>query len=424
VLRHIGEHTNPYYFLTRKLTDEKRQFIQKYNLIPIEMGAQDAINQIKEYVARYAFVDSGTNPILFAKNAPILKHKSVKIRSVIEENQVTECYIDTIPDSGVKTIAMCQKLSSTPDSEDVRDWFNLISGVKFESVTITDPYSKFKFEVQAGDVIVLNPDMNGLKLKTVTLNPHPKKSYSADLQVDSIRFSNVTIKEYESITHCQIVFEHECFIFSLYSQKNQNVAELTIEFELKTQNICLDIDKGKETFSFFMQWFDGLPMNIIRTPPELSKVVESLPVKGSDDYQDIKFRQQLFEILSDIQKISKLKLTIPDLILSDDLQIIFEIGNILHGDGVTLDRISCRMTPCRSTFLDELGEIPHLTIEGIRDFTIFGQKISFNFIVEGTNCAIENIEVVATQFKQGILPLNAVLISKNNDLKLRFKLVQ
>ena len=421
ILKQIGKQKNPYYFITKNLTDEKRDFLQNYDIIPIEIEGNNAINQIKEYVAKYAFGDFGNDPVLLTKNSPLLKHKGVKISSVIEDGKIRECTVDAIPNSGVKSIAMSQKLPSTPDSKEVHEWFDLIDGVKFDPVTVADPWSKFKLEVQTGDVFILNPNHERFKLETITLKAQPKLTYLVDLQINDIRFSNVTVEMYESKTHVQFVYSLGGFSFSFNMRKIQPGSEGPVEFGFSTENLHLDIDAAVKAYTFIKKWFEGCPIHVIRTPNELSHTIEPLPLEDIELYRDIEFRQKLFEILSDIQKISKIKLIIPDEITGEDLQKAFEIGEFLHGKKIYLENISSQITPRSSDFFKNLKSLPPITIEGIMYFTLLNQKIPLKYIIEGTNWTIENYEDVISQAEQDILPLKVVLLSRNNDLFLRFK---
>ena len=420
ILRRIGKQKNPYYFITRGLTEEKREFLQSFSITPIEIEGNVAVDQIKEYVAKYAFNDVGTNPAILAKNTPLLTHKGVKISSTIDYGKISACTVDAIPNSGVKSTAVCQKLPTTPESEEMAEWFDTIKGVKFDPITVIDPWSKFSLVVKTGDVFILNPEQGKLKLETVTLKAHPKSVYFADLQIDGMRLSSVTVKEFESETHNKIIFKHENFCFSFYAEKIQSGDEATIEFNLKAEDVHLDIDRAAVIYAFIKKWFDGSPMHLIRTPNSLSRIIEPLPLRDSDLYRDIEFRQKMFEILSNIQRHSKIKLEIPETMSKEDLQKIFEIGEFFDGKKHHQEKISSQMTPKDPEFLEKLQNLPQITIEGAMNFTLFGQIVPLSYVVEGTNWMVDNYEEVVAQAQQGTLPLNVVLKSLNNDLFLRF----
>jgi hypothetical protein len=420
ILRQIGKQKNPYYYITRDLTEEKREFLKSFSIIPIEIEGNEAVNRIKEYVAKYAFNDVGTNPTILAKNTPLLTHKGVKISSTIDDGKISACTVNAIPDSGVKSTAVCQKLPTTPESEEMAEWFDTINGVKFDPVIVTDPWSKLNLQVKTGDVFILNPGQEKLKLETVTLKAQPKNVYTADLQINDMRLSNITVKEFESETHTKIIFRHENFCFSFYAAKIHPGEEATLKFGLTAEDELLDIERTAEFYTFIKKWIDGSPMHLIRTPHSLSQIIEPLPLRDTDLYGDIEFRQKLFEIFSNIQKYTKIKLEIPETISQEDFQNIFRIGEFLEGKKQHQEKIPSRMTPRDPKFLEKLKDLPQITVEGVMDFILFGQRIPLRYIVEGTDWMVENYEDVIAQAQKGILPLNVVLKSRNNDLFLRF----
>lgn len=140
-----------------------------------------------------------------------------------------------------------------------------------------------------------------------------------------------------------------------------------------------------------------------------------VPLGSGSERQDL---LQFYMDLSDIQKVLKVKLHVPDRITSEDRKTIQDIVALLRGKEQKIPEISGRIR-LRTNDLSPIIDSDSVTIEGsgpMNVFTLFGKMIQVPIRFEGFHMMFEDADKILRLARQGIREMKVVMKSKTGEL--------
>ncbi|MDO8873024.1 MAG: SIR2 family protein [Methanoregula sp.] len=410
-----------YYFIDSKIDEEKRAHLSSYDLHYIEMDAAAAMNFVAVKTIQFSYLDSMGNSALLIKSDPIFESRDFHVDRNISCGKITHLsLIPTRPD--VQSDIKITLTSKTGNNTQFLAFQKFVTGQSFEPVMLTD--SDCTISIRGGEmngVFIFDPAISSYPALSVA--PQPSEVVNVDLQLQSgtIRLSKLPMKIFNSEVLLKFEIKDPDFNFTITIQKGKPDVELNFSMH----HIVSDIERGRQIYSLFDKWIQGETLELItdRLPAPFLIPPNSFSEPTSDS-PPIHALCQLYTDLSDIQRILKVRLTIPDEITQEDQRTIRELVTFLRGRKQKIPEIKATIV-LKTDALTPLKQGKLLTLEGkgpigTIDYSLFGRIFNVPYAVEGFDIFFENIEEILELREKGIKELKVVAKSTTGQLFIRY----
>jgi hypothetical protein len=408
---------HPYFFIDWKIDDTKRKDLASYDLHFIEMDAATAMNYVAVKTIQYSYLDSMGNPALLTKSDPIFESRGFHVNRNITGGKISHIsLVPTRPD--VQSEIKLTVSSKTGNNTQLLALYKFATGQSFEPVMLTD--SECNISIRGGEmngVFIFDPSI--ISYPALSVAPQPAEMVNADLQLQSgsIRLSKLAMKIFKSDVLLKFEIEDPDFILKITMQKGK--PDVTLNFSM--HHIVSDIERGRLIYSLFDRWMQGETLELItdRLPAPFLIPPTPLPETSSDS-PPIHALCQLYTDLSDIQRILKVRLSVPDEITKEDLRTIPELATFLRGRKQKIPEVKATIV-LKTNDLAPLLKGESLTLggagpAGTLDFSLFGRLFKVPYRIEGLDIQFENIEKVLELIGQGVKELPVVMKSTTGQL--------
>jgi len=329
----------PYFFIDRKIDEEKKKHLSGYNLHFIEMDAAAAINFIAEKTIQYSYLDSKSLTLLM-KSEPIFKSRECYSDYTITGGKIT--HLSLIPmRSGIQNDIRLTITSKNQDNTQVMNFYNYIKGQQFDPIVLTE--ADCDISISGGDmngIFIFDPAIKKYPALIITPQPVEIVRIVLELKNTAIKLSNVPMK----ITRSKALLKYEIqdpdFSFNITIEKGKS----GIEFNFSIHRLVSEIERGRLIYSLFYKWMQGEELVLISD--RLSAPVHILPAPSSETSSFIPRMHklsQLYADLFDIQNILKENLMIPEIITEEDQQVIRNLVDFLRGKKQKVPEIQAKI---------------------------------------------------------------------------------
>ena len=386
IFQQLGKREKSYFIITRTANIDDREWYEKHNVTWIEKDASEAVEEILDYVAHFAVLDSGDSPARMATNVPIFQEKQIDIPYKVQNGKISNWSVRSTNPRIPLTITGNLHLQPKEDASQISELADLLAGRSFESVRLTRKKTQVKFDAEANGLLLIDPE--GPFLDSMTITPHPREESKADLQVGAHRIPNVIVKKYRSETHGKVILTSPWFEISMFHED----ATRTIQGTLSIHQFA-DIENASEIYKFFNSWVEGEDLHVI---PEsgTSSVIPPFIREDPDSVELIRYWHRFFSTLSIVQRDLGIRLQLPEELSELDHETVAILDAILEGKQriteLTLHVITG--SPDSKRFLTDKPvdlEIEHPDFH--EDFVIFGTRITVPFLIEAKQVVPTNI---------------------------------
>ena len=415
----------PYFFVSRKIDDKKRADFARYDLHFIEMDAISTIGYICVNALRFAYLDCTKNPSLIPKSIQLFNSENYRLNGEFDNGTITNLsLVKTKPDVPQEfKITISSKTGE--NSPQFTAFTKFIKGESFEPVTLTD--SECKISIRDGEmnrILMFDPEIQSYPMLSVC--PQPSVIHQVDLQLHNspIRITNLKMKRFASEVLLNLVIEDPSFILRFTFHKAKRPGTLNFSY----RNVVQDIERGRLIYEVFDALVHGEIVELVANElPKPLSIRVSPDSKNSADAQQVHALYQMYTDLSDVQKILKLKFSLPETITQEDCNNLRNLVKFIRGDWVPIKTLPTTFGNTKQIhdLVSENKPAP-FRIEGIGEALfdkcqLFGKEIRVHFIIEGSNVVIANVDKVLAEIKRGEKQLHLVWKSNTGDFYKKFE---
>ena len=411
---------HPYFFIDRKIDEQKKEHLKCYNLHFIEMDAAAAINFIAEKTIQYSYLDSKSLTLLM-KSEPIFKSRECYSDYTITGGKIT--HLSLIPmRSGIQNDIRLTITSKNQDNTQVMNFYNYIKGQQFDPIVLTE--ADCDISISGGDmngIFIFDPAIKKYPALIITPQPVEIVRIVLELKNTAIKLSNVPMK----ITRSKALLKYEIqdpdFSFNITIEKGKS----GIEFNFSIHRLVSEIERGRLIYSLFYKWMQGEELVLISD--RLSAPVHILPAPSSETSSFIPRMHklsQLYADLFDIQNILKDNLMIPEIITEEDQQVIRNLVDFLRGKKQKVPEIQAKIK-LKTNDPAPLIENQTLSLKGsgtigTLEISFFGRTLNVPYAIDGSEIFFSNALEIVKLMEQGITEVPVLMKSKTDQLYIMF----
>jgi hypothetical protein len=411
---------HPYFFIDRKIDEEKKKHLRGYNLHFIEMDAATAINFIAEKAIQYSYLDSERNPAILMKSGPIFKSRECYSNCTIADGKIT--HLSLIPmRSGIQNEIKVTISSKTNNNTQFLNFYNSVTGQTFDPVILTD--AECNISVRGGEmngIFIFDPAIK--TYPALFMTPPPAEITDIDLksQDGTIELSKLPMKINKSEVLLKFEIQDPGFSISIMMKKGKRD-----EFTFSIHRIVPDIERGRLIYSLFDRWMRGEELVLIsdrlpapfHIPPAPSSEI-------SPHYPIIHALSQLYTDLLDIQHILKENLIVPNQITEEDQQVIRNLVDFLRGKKQKVPEIHAKIK-LKTNDPAPLIENQTLSLKGsgsigTLEISFFGRSLNVPYAIDGSEIFFSNALEIVKLMEQGITEVPVLMKSKTDQLYIMF----